>query len=238
MKKILLILLVLSLLMLSGCACRREKMQVQEEPVYESVPESEIPLDMRLPGDWYASYEGLMLTLSLTDDGAYTLNIPGQSIRSGEWAIEDSALVLSGEKNGTLLPVAGILRWEAENLLFRREMPETYQPAEIYANAVSGDFDGYWKSHYVAVGDGTMLASALGEKTDVYVEGTRVALGGPLFGDVIVDMELKDGTLIYTSSGVSVTLALQEDGFMRLTMDADEDVTLYLLSAANEVSGY
>ncbi len=234
MKKIFLILLAVSLLMLSGCACSREKTQVPEEPVYETAPESELPLDMRLPGDWYASHEGLVLTLSLADDGAYTLSIPGQPVRNGKWTIEDSELVLSGEKNGTLLPVAGILRWEAENLLFRREMPETYQPAEIYADAVSGDFDGYWKSHYVAVGDGTMLASALGEKTDVYVEGTRVALGGPLFGDVIVDMELKEGKLVYTASGVSVTIALQEDGFMRLTMDANEDVMLYLLPAVVE----
>lgn len=237
MKKIFLILLAVSLLMLSGCACSREKTQVPEEPVYETVPESELPLDMRLPGDWYASHDGLVLTLSLADDGAYTLSIPGQPLRNGKWTIEDSELVLSGEKNGTLLPVAGILRWEAENLLFRREMPETYQPAEIYADAMSGDFDGYWKSHYIAVGDGTMFASALGEKTDVYIEGTRVALGGPLFGDVIVDMELKDGTLVYTAEGVSVTLALQQDGFLRLVMDSDETVILYLLPAITDSVG-
>ncbi len=76
-----------------------------------------------------------------------------------------------------------------------------------------------------------MLSSALDETTDVFVQGTRVALGGPIFGDVIVDMQLKDGALVYSAEGITVTLALQQDGLMRLTANAGQPMTLYLMSA-------
>lgn len=200
------------------------------EPEYEPFPASELPLDERVLGDWYASFEGLMLKLSLSEDGAYVLNIPGEEPQRGTWELSDeSMVVLDGDDAGALLPVDDTLQWKARQVFFRREAPTTYQPAEVYAGAKEGDFDGYWKSQFIAVGDGTMLASAFGEATDIYIEGQRAALGGPLFGDVIVDMELKDGALTYAAEGVTVVLALQQDGLLRLTMTADEPVTLYLL---------
>ena len=102
---------------------------------------------------------------------------------------------------------------------------------EAVSDAQAGDFDGYWKSQFIAVGEGTVFASAVGDKTDVYIEGTSVALGGPLFGDVLVGMELRDGTLYYEAGSVSVTLTLQRDGFLRLTLGGENSVTLYLFPA-------
>lgn len=237
MKKLLLILLAAALLpALAACgkAAEPETPEPPEKPVYEPMPESMLPLAERVRGDWYAGYEGLTLTLSLSEDGRYAFRFPGQEDRTGAWAFNDeNYLCLDGEEGEALLPVGDTLRWASAGLLFTREKPEVYSPAALYTGLKEGDLDGYWKSHYVAVGEGTMFAFALGEKTDVYIEGTRVALGGPLFGDVIVDAALKDGALCYEAEGLAVKLALQEDGLLRLTAssDGEEDVTLYLLPA-------
>lgn len=236
MKKLLVILLAMAMLVFAGCgsenASGAEGTDSSEEPVYETVPFEELPLMQRLPGDWYADYEGLLITLSFTEDGAWTLRFPGRETQSGSWALADGRLTLEGITDGTLLPLGSALRWESAGLFFQREMPEVYQPAGIRTDIQPGDLDGYWKSRFVAVGDGTMRSSALGETTDIYIQGTRAALGGPLFGDVIVDTELKEGALTFEAEGVSVQLALQQDGFLRLTMSSGEDpVTLFLYPA-------
>ena len=235
MKKLLIVLLAMALLVFVGCASENasETAEAPEEPVYETIPFEELPLMQRLPGDWYAEYRGLLITLSLTEDGAYTFTFPGREAQTGAWALTDGMLTLDGNAEDALMPAGAVLRWNSADLLFTREKPEVYVPAGIRADLKAGDLDGYWKSCYVAVGEGTMLASALGENTDVYIEGTAAALGGPLFGDVIVETELKDGALCYEAGGVSVKLALQQDGLLRLTMSSgDAPVTLYLLPAA------
>ncbi len=204
----------------------------EEELVYDPLPEPPLPLEQRLLGDWYAGYQGLALTLTLAEDGSYAFRCPGQEDRTGVWALNDENLLcLDGEEDETLLPAEDTLRWTSAGLIFTREAPEVYVPGEIRTDLQPGDLDGYWKSHFLAVDGGTILASALDEKTDIYIEGTRVALGGPLFGDIIVEMEWKDAALTYEKEGVSVTLALQEDGLLRLAVGGEDPVTVYLLPA-------
>ena len=237
MRKAFVVLLMALLLLAVGCTDQKSAKEPEyvslpsvEAQEYEPLPASELPLDQRILGDWYAGENGLVMTLSFAEDGAYTLSVPGQDPRQGTWALtEDNKLALDGDDAGALLPVNDTLLWKAQQVVFRREAPGTYVPGAVLATAKEGDFDGYWKSCYVAVGDGTMSSSAVGETTDVFVEGSRVALGGPLFGDVIVDMQLKDGALTYAAEGITVSLALQEDGLLRLTSTAGQPVTLYLL---------
>ena len=233
MKKLLLILLAALLLLSYGCAAFAEAdlEEIVEDETLEPMPESFYPLERRILGDWYADFEGLALTLSLSEDGGYALLVPGQAAREGAWELLDGYVTLDDGEGGTLLPVDGVLYWDGPGLLFTRELPETYVPAEAVSDAQAGDFDGYWKSQFIAVGEGTVFASAVGDKTDVYIDGTSVALGGPLFGDVLVGMELRDGTLYYEAGSVSVTLTLQRDGFLRLTLSGENSVTLYLFPA-------
>ena len=69
-------------------------------------------------------------------------------------------------------------------------------------------------------------AEMLGEDLDLYVEGQRAALGG-LFGDRIVDLEETDGVLRFAGEGFCADLALQADGFLRLTLSGDFEGELY-----------
>ena len=61
-----------------------------------------------------------------------------------------------------------------------------------------------------------------------------VALGGPRFGDVFWIFDFEDGALSADVNGQTVTLALQQDGYLRLTLDGEVPATLYLLPVLAE----
>ena len=108
-----------------------------------------------------------------------------------------------------------------------------YSPAELRTDIVPEDFSGYWVCRYVQIMDVIFSAADLDDRTDAYIEAPRAALGGPLFGDVLVEMELTDNALTFTAEETSIVLALQEDGLLRMTLSApDADLVLYLESSS------
>ena len=200
-----------------------------EEPAYEPLPEEYLPLSQRVAGDWFADQAGLMITLSLREDG-YTLSAPGADPQAGQWEEQNGMILLDGDQEGGLLVLDNALRMDALGLLFTREQPLTYVPADLVADAPEGAFDGLWRAQFVAVGSGetagTMLAEAAEEDAFVYIEGANVALGGTRFGNVIRVFTPDAGGLTLPEEGV--TLGLQQDGFLRLTL---ADATIYLMAA-------
>ena len=196
-----------------------------EEPEYEPLPEAYLPLAQRVLGDWYADQAGLVIALSLAEDG-YTLTVPGTDPQAGQWEARDGMVVLDGDEGSALLILDDVLRMDALDLLFGREKPLTYVPADILADAPEGALDGLWRAQFVAVGEGTMLAEAAEEDAFVYIEGANVALGGTRFGNVIRVFTPDAGALTLPEEGV--TLQLQQDGFLRMTL---ADAVIYLMAS-------
>ena len=198
-----------------------------EEPEYEPLPAEYLPLSERVQGLWYADEAGLVITLALTEDG-FTLSVPGEQPKTGKWEAKDGVIVLGGEEENPLTPLGDVLLWDAMDLLFTREMPTVYIPADVIADAKEGSFDGFYKAQFVAVGEGTILAAAAEEDAYVYIEGTNVALGGTRFGNVIKVFVAGPGALTLAEDGLDVKLELQEDGFLRMTLP---DAVIYLMPA-------
>ena len=71
MKKLLVILLAMTLLVFVGCVSvnAAEKAEPKKELVYESFPSGLLPLTERLPGEWYAEYQGRVISLSGAQEG-------------------------------------------------------------------------------------------------------------------------------------------------------------------------
>lgn len=200
-----------------------------EEPEFERLPDTYLPIEQRVLGDWYADYAGLAVTLTFSEDGAYILAAPGIQPQPGKWEVKDGLIVMDGDEEGALLFVNGTLRCYGPDMFFTREKPETYVPAEILQDAAEGSFDGYWKAQFVAVGDGTILADALGENTELYIEGVKAALGGDRLGYAIRDLVFENGALVLNEDDAGLTLQLQQDGMLRLTVAGPEPVVIYLM---------
>ena len=197
------------------------------EPEYDPLPEEYLPLEERVLGEWYADEAGLVVTLALTEDG-FTLSVPGDTPTTGKWEAKDGVIVLDGDEQNPLTPIGDVIRSDALDLFFTREMPTAYVPADVIADAKEGTFDGFFKAQFVAVGEGTILAAAAEEDAYVYIEGTNVALGGTRFGNVIKVFTTVPGALTLAEDGLNVKLELQQDGFLRMTIS---DAVIYLMPA-------
>ncbi|MBR5009207.1 MAG: hypothetical protein IKY06_01070 [Clostridia bacterium] len=253
MKKLLSILLALTLLLV---ALAFSEEVIVPEPDMESYEyyEMPVPLEQAIQGEWYASFQGLIVKLTL-DDGAYTLEFPGTGKgSSGAWEIKDGMLYLEGN-DAPLMPLDSALIWSAANLVFSREQPVTYTPAEVYADAQAETFNGFWRAHFTQVGGArntskrpavrsvqaggsVILSSAVGDDTALYLENGKAALAGTLFGRQIAEFSLTDGALTAKVDGAKVTLQLQQDGFMRLTYEkGGEAKVIYLMPKSEPNAG-
>ena len=230
MKKLLAMLLAFALI-LALAACGNTEAPAQTEAPAATAELTPEPTPAPPVETWYGSSRGLELTLALSSDGTYTLAQGGKT-KSGAWELKDGLIALDGEEEGSLIPLEDELYWLALELFLTSEEPEfdAYVPEDVLSDGVTAElFNGYWTSLYVETDGAILLADDLGDKTEVVIEAPRAALGGPLFGDVTVDMSFADGALTWTADKVSVKLQLQADGLLRMTLKApDSDMTLYL----------
>ena len=247
MKKTLMIILAL-LLALTPLALAED--EAPEGYDFPELPLSDLPVVMTLPGEWYADLQGLAIKLTLSGDGAYALEVPGSAAQTGAWEIneEDGMLYLGGNE-APLLPLDDAIIWNAANLVFRRDAILTYTPAEVYTEAQAEAFNGWWRAHFTQVGGArdtskrpavrsvqaggsVILSSFIDDDTALYIENGKAALAGQLFGRQLAEFSLKNGVLTADVDGAKVTLALQTDGFLRLTYASkDEAKVIYLLPA-------
>lgn len=201
------------------------------EPV--EVPMLEEPLlsaEARVPGDWYALHQGAILLLHIAEDGAYTLSFPGADLEEsrGTWTVESNQLFLDGGETEPLLVLDESLLWESAGMVFTREMPQTYVPSGEFYDLQPGDLDGLWKCRFLGVGSLTVTAEAMSDDTLLYIEGENVALAGSFFGNVPLAFAFEDGAMVASlgegDAAVTLTLRLQQDGVLRLTLETGEAV--------------
>ena len=214
MKKLLAILLSLSLLLVPALA----------------LAEEEAPAD--ITGLWYTEVEGMVVELTLNADGTYAVAIPAQPGESitGAWAEKDGFLYFDGS-DLPQINVLGtdVLKWIDYDAFLRREAPlPIYTPAEPVADVPLEYYAGHWEALYVGVNGAMLFSDTLGSRTAALIDGTTVALVGPLTGETVLETAYADGALTWAADGVSVALALQQDGFLRLTLaTGGEPLTLY-----------
>ena len=249
MKRLLSILLALTLML---CAFALGEEVIIPEIDMESYEyyEMPVPLEQSVLGNWYASLQGLAIKLTL-DGAAYTLEFPGSDVnKTGVWEIKDGMLYLEGN-DAPLMPLDEALIWSAVNLVFRREAPAVYKPAEAYKEASAEAYNGYWNAHFtqiggardtskrpavrsVQAGGSVILSSAIGDDTALYIENGKAALAGQLFGRQIAEFTLTDGALTAKVEGGKVTLQLQTDGFLPLTYEKGSEArVIYLMPKAD-----
>ena len=216
MKKLFAILLSLALLLVPALA----------------LAEEEAPAD--ITGLWYVEVQGLLVEMTLNADGTYAVTIParpGESI-TGAWAEKDGFLYFDGS-DLPQINVLGtdVLKWIDYDAFLRREAPLIYAPADPLSDAPVELFTGYWRAQYVAVNGAMLFADTLGAQSAALIDGTTVALVGPLTGETVLETAYENGALTWAADGVSIALALQQDGFLRLTLTTGQEaVTLYLLA--------
>ena len=184
-------------------------------------------------GIWYAGLNGVTLQLSLNEDGSYTRLLPagfGDPV-SGTWEFRDGFVILDGdEASAPEMINENLLTWRDSGLFFSRSAPSFYLPAEPEEAVRPEWFTGYWKSAWADMSGTAVPADIIGDSTDLYIEGTHAALGGGLFGDVFQDLVFENDSLTADLNSGRLTIMMQEDGILRLTLTEAEgrETILYM----------
>ncbi len=216
MKKLFAILLSLALLLVPALALGEE---------------GEAPAD--ITGLWYVEVQGLLVEMTLNADGTYAVTIPARPDAgvSGAWEERDGFLHFDGNELPQVKVLGtDVMKWLDYDVFLSREAPLIYAPADLLSDAPVELFTGYWQARYVGVNGAMLFADTLGSPTEALIDGTNVALIGPLTGETVLEAAYENGALSWASGDVAITLALQVDSFLRLTLiTGGETVTLYLL---------
>ena len=250
MKKILqrLACVILILALASAFAgCRssepvsEESSRIQEPSSQPSAPEESIPEKPELPpdrvpekglyGKWYCSHDGMPVCLELGEDGAYKMTVGGAE-KTGTWELADGDVVLDGDTDSPMAVIENErILWPGAGEAFRREEIKAWIPAPaVTENIELGMFDGYWVSWYVETNGTCLPASVAGDNSELIIDAGRVAMGGGMFGDIVVDFTFGDGVLSYENSKAKVVIAMQEDATLRCTVTgADSEMILYMM---------
>ena len=228
MKKLLAILL--SLLLLTPALAFAEEPAPAETT--ETAPAE--AAEATLTGEWFTEAQGMIVRITLNEDGSYAVAVPALSDEAvtGTWAEKDGFLYFDGSELPEINVLgADVLKWIDYDAFLRREAPlPMYTPAEPVADMPLEYYAGHWEALYVGVNGAMLFSDTLGAKTAALIDGTTVALIGPLTGETVLETTYENGALTWTAEGVGITFALQEDGFLRMTVQSDTDViTLYLL---------
>ena len=135
-----------------------------------------------LTGDWFGEVQGMVLQLTLNEDGTYQATLPARedAKATGAWALRDGFLYLDGNDVPSVNVLGeDVLKWIDFDTFLRREAPLLYTPAEPLADIPQEIYSGTWKALYVGVDGAMLMANTLGEPSGAYIEGTSVALAGP-----------------------------------------------------------
>ncbi len=182
-------------------------------------------------GDWYAELNGFPMQLTLGEDGAYTLSFTGlpDEPTAGTWKENDGFVILDEDETSPL-------SWDGDNLsraplglYFTREPVQGYIPGELMAETDLALYEGPWRAAYVLLSGAALPAGLMGEDTMLFIEDSTVALTGGIFSDIIVEFAFENGALTLNAEDASITLCIQEDSLLRMTVaGSDEAYTLIL----------
>ena len=188
-------------------------------------------------GEWYANLRGISMRLTFREDGTYSQAVPGREEESAEgtWEEVNGWIYLDGNEDVPLFRVNSGLQVGVTGLRFTREEPAGYVPEAVIPGEQTDlmEFQGAWSSAYVMANGRAVPAEDLGDDTLLYIEGRRAALVGDLFGGMIAEFAYADGAMTLTdeANGISITLQLQSDYRMRMSVRAGAQEMVYILGA-------
>ena len=200
-------------------------------------------------GEWYGSLFGLVMTLTVNEDGTYVMDMGDDDPADGTWKLDGESMILD---EGTDEEV--IFAYDGESLyadmeglefLFTREPVEVFEAAPARADAALEEFAGTWNCTLVSMMGMQMPPEMAEMELTLTIDGDNVCMIVGIFGeptDVDLTGEFADGALTltvpseYEGGEDSVfTIQLLEDGSMSVTtLMMEEELVFYMSSETAE----
>ena len=199
-------------------------------------------------GEWYGSLFGMVMTMTLNEDGTYTIEMDGEEPDDGAWKLDGEELILDADSDDEI-----VFAYDGESLyadmgegiefLFTREPVEVFEAAPARTDAALEEFAGDWSCTLVSMMGMQMPPEMAEIEMSLSIEGETATMTLGLFGEpetVELPVTFADGALTltipadYEGGEDSVfTIQLLEDGTMSAaSMMFEEEIVFYLSNAA------
>lgn len=199
-----------------------------------------------ITGEWYASFFGVTMILTLNESGSYTMqmDMEGEEPDEGAWEFDGATLVMDKDSDTEIAfvydpeTVSLCADIEGMEFLFTREMPVAFEAAPAREDAAIEEFAGNWTCTLIDAMGMQAPPEMMGIDMSANIEGSSVTLVLPeLLGEeVALEGAFADGALTVTipaeseySEETVFTLQLLEDGTMSIaTAFLEEPMVFYM----------
>lgn len=199
-----------------------------------------------ITGEWYGSVFGMSMTLTLHEDGTYTMSMAGEEAEPGTWSFDGTTLTLDeGSEGESAFAYDGeslSASMEGMDFVFTREPIATFEPAPARTDPALEEFSGSWNATTIGIMGMYLSPDVIGAGISLDIDGTTVVM--TIIQEdsepeaVTVEATFADGVLTVadpTSSEESSTfwtLSLLEDGTMSMFTQMEGIEMTYYLSPA------
>ena len=199
-----------------------------------------------ITGECYGSVFGMSMTLTLHEDGTYTMSMAGEEAEPGTWSFDGTTLTLDeGSEGESAFAYDGeslSASMEGMDFVFTREPIATFEPAPARTDAALEEFSGSWNATTIGIMGMYLSPDVIGAGISLDIDGTTVVM--TIIQEdsepeaVTVEATFADGVLTVadpTSSEESSTfwtLSLLEDGTMSMFTQMEDIEMTYFLSPA------
>ena len=188
-------------------------------------------------GEWYAQLMSVPFTMTLSENGVYTMDLMGDS-DEGTWEVTADGLLLDKgtEEAVTLIydaeAVTLSVTLEGMELVFSREPIPTFTPAAVRSDAALEEFAGAWKASKIDVVGIMMDPTVAGINMEISIEGVSVTLTFSMTDtqSFTLDGTFENGALTISGGEAGgYTITLLEDGMMAVNFAImDQTMNAYL----------
>ena len=199
-----------------------------------------------ITGEWYGSVFGLSMTMTLNEDGTYTLSMTGEEAEPGTWSFDGTTLTLDeGSEGESAFAYDGeslSASMEGMDFVFTREPIATFEPAPARTDAALEEFSGSWNATTIGIMGMYLSPDVIGAGISLDIDGTTVVM--TIIQEdsepeaVTVEATFADGVLTVADptsteeSSTFWTLSLLEDGTMSMFTQMEGIEMTYYLSPA------
>ena len=199
-----------------------------------------------ITGEWYGSVFGMSMTLTLHEDGTYTMSMIGEEAEPGTWSFDGTTLTLDegseGESSFAYDGESLSASMEGMDFVFTREPIATFEPAPARTDAALEEFSGSWNATTIGIMGMYLSPDVIGAGISLDIDGTTVVM--TIIQEdsepeaVTVEATFADGVLTVADptsteeSSTFWTLSLLEDGTMSMFTQMEGIEMTYYLSPA------
>lgn len=199
-----------------------------------------------ITGEWYGSVFGMSMTMTLHEDGTYTMSMAGEEAEPGTWSFDGTTLTLDeGSEGESAFAYDGeslSASMEGMDFVFTREPIATFEPAPARTDAALEEFSGSWNATTIGIMGMYLSPDVIGAGISLDIDGTTVVM--TIIQEdsepeaVTVEATFADGVLTVADptsteeSSTFWTLSLLEDGTMSMFTQMEGIEMTYYLSPA------